>query len=147
MTKLLPPAYFFSAIAFALLAHFLFPLGILIPFGWRFAGLLPVAAGIALNIAADRQFKRCGTTVKPLQRSSVLVIDGVFRLSRNPMYLGMVLIVSGVALFEGSVTPWIAVVALAVLLDRIFILREEKMLNETFGAAFEEYRRRVRRWL
>ncbi len=63
------------------------------------------------------------------------------------MYLGMVLIVSGAALLEGSVSPWIAVVALAVLLDRIFIVREENMLGETFGAAFEDYRRRVRRWL
>ncbi len=147
MTKLLPPVYFFAALAFTLLAHFIFPLGSLIPSGWRFAGLLPIAAGIALNLAADRQFKLCGTTVKPLQRSSALVTDGVFGWSRNPMYLGMVLIVSGAALLEGSVSPWIAVVALAVLLDRIFIVREENMLGETFGAAFEDYRRRVRRWL
>jgi protein-S-isoprenylcysteine O-methyltransferase Ste14 len=63
------------------------------------------------------------------------------------MYLGMVLIVAGVAILLGSVTPWIAVAVLAVLLDRVFIAREEKMLAGTFGAAFEDYRARVRRWL
>jgi len=63
------------------------------------------------------------------------------------MYLGMVLIVAGAALIEGTLSPWIATVALAVLLDRVFIVREEAMLEETFGAAFRQYRSRVRRWL
>ena len=147
MTKILPPTYFFAAIILALAAHFLFPLAVIIPDGWRFAGILPITAGIILNIVADRQFKERGTEVKPFKRSSALVTDGVFRWSRNPMYLGMVLIVAGAALIEGTLSPWIATVALAVLLDRVFIVREEAMLEETFGAAFRQYRSRVRRWL
>ena len=63
------------------------------------------------------------------------------------MYLGMVLIVAGVALLEGSIGPWLAVAALAIVLDRVFVVREEMVLRETFGEAFEQYRRRVRRWL
>jgi protein-S-isoprenylcysteine O-methyltransferase Ste14 len=94
MLKLLPPAYLLAALAFAVLASFLFPLPVLIPPAARIAGLLPVVAGIALNLAADRQFKRRATTVKPFQRSSALITDGVFRWSRNPMYLGMVMIVA-----------------------------------------------------
>ncbi|MGO9546816.1 MAG: methyltransferase family protein [Rhodomicrobium sp.] len=147
MTKLLPPSYFFAAIVLAILAHFLFPLAVLIPSAWRAAGLLPIAAGIGLNLAADRQFKRCQTTVKPLQRSSTLVTDGVFRISRNPMYLGMVLILCGVALIEGTASPWIAVAALAAILSRVFIRREETMLEETFGAVFEDYKQSTRRWV
>ena len=147
MTKLLPPSYFFAALAFTLAAHFLFPLAIIIPTAWRIAGLLPIALGVALNIVADRQFKQRGTEVKPFMRSSALVTDGVFRISRNPMYLGMVLIVAGAAVIEGSLSPWIAVAALAVLLDRVFIVREEAMLEETFGSAFQQYRQNVRRWL
>ena len=146
MTKLLPPSYFFAAIAFALAAHFLFPIAVIIPGSLRLAGLLAIAAGIALNIVADRQFKDRGTEVKPFKRSTALVTDGVFRFSRNPMYLGMVLIISGVALLLATLSPWIAALALALLLDRAFIVREEAMLEETFGAAFEQYRRRVRRW-
>ncbi|MGC1585558.1 MAG: methyltransferase, partial [Rhodomicrobium sp.] len=106
MTKLLPPTYFFAAIALALAAHFLFPLAVIVPFGWRFAAAVPIAAGIALNLIANRQFKQRGTEVKPFKRSSALVTDGVFKWSRNPMYLGMVLIVCGIAWLEGSLSPW-----------------------------------------
>ncbi len=144
---LLPPVYFFTAVALALAAHFLFPLAAIVPFGCRFAGSIPIAAGIALNIVADRQFKQHRTEVKPFKRSTALVTGGVFRWSRNPMYLGMVLIVCGTAWLEGTLSPWIAAAGLAVLLDRLFIVREERMLEETFGAAFERYRRSVRRWV
>ena len=63
------------------------------------------------------------------------------------MYLGMVLIVAGIAIFAGSTSPWIAVAGLALLLDRVFIAPEERQMAETFGDAFEQYRKRVRRWL
>jgi protein-S-isoprenylcysteine O-methyltransferase Ste14 len=147
MTKVLPPVYFVAAIALIIAVHFLFPVAVFIPYAWRFVGLLPVAAGIALNIAADHRLKQFNTTVKPFERSNALVTEGVFRWSRNPMYLGMILIVAGIALLEGSVAPWVIVAVLAVVLDRVFIVREEKMLQETFSAAFERYRQRVRRWL
>ena len=147
MTRVLPPIYFLLAVALTIAMHFLVPLAVPIPFLWRFVGLLPITAGVVLNIAADRQFKRLGTTVKPLHRSSALATDGVFRWSRNPMYLGMVFIVAGIVLLEGSISPWIVVVALAITLDRVFVVPEEKMLKETFGDAFEQYSQRVRRWL
>jgi protein-S-isoprenylcysteine O-methyltransferase Ste14 len=63
------------------------------------------------------------------------------------MYLGMVFIAAGTALLEGSISPWIAVAALATVLDRVFVVPEEKMLRETFGDAFQQYSQRVRRWL
>jgi protein-S-isoprenylcysteine O-methyltransferase Ste14 len=147
MTKVMPPVYFFAAVVLTIAMHLVVPLAVPIPLAWRFIGLLPIAAGVLLNIAADQQFKRHGTTVKPFQRSSALVTNGVFRLSRNPMYLGMVFIVAGIALLEGSISPWIVVAALAFVLDRVFIVPEEKMLKETFPDAFDKYSQRVRRWL
>ncbi len=71
----------------------------------------------------------------------------VFPWTRNPMYLGMVLIVAGAALAEGSVSPWLAVIALAVVLDRCFIAREEATLRAAFGDAYRSYQARVRRWI
>jgi protein-S-isoprenylcysteine O-methyltransferase Ste14 len=148
MTRVLPPVYFLGALATAIAAHVLAPLGLLpIPWAWRFAGLLPIAAGVVLNLAADRELERLGTTVKPLQRSAALATGGVFRWSRNPMYLGMILIIAGTALVAGSISPWIAVAGLAIVLDRVFVVREEEMLEDAFGDAFERYSRRVRRWL
>ena len=90
MTRLLPPAYFFAAIVLMLALHFLVPGASLISFPWRLIGILPVAAGIALNVDADRQFKALKTTVKPFQEFDALATDRSFRLSRNPMYLGMI---------------------------------------------------------
>lgn len=67
--------------------------------------MFPLIFGVALNISADRMFEQHKTTVKPFEESTALVTDGVFRFSRNPMYLGMVLILSGVVLLAGSTTP------------------------------------------
>jgi len=147
MTHILPPVYLLGALVLTVLAHVVIPLLVVIPFRWRVVGFLPLATGAALNIAADGQLKRWHTTVKPLQRSTSLVTNGVFAWSRNPMYLGMVLLLSGIACFEGSISPWGVVVAFAVLLDRTFIVREEQQLEEMFGPSFQQYRIDVRRWV
>jgi protein-S-isoprenylcysteine O-methyltransferase Ste14 len=106
---------------------------------------MPLAAGVGLNLVADHQFRQRGTTAKPFQRSTALITSECFRRSRNPMYLGMVLIVAGVAVFAGSAGPWIVVVALVVLPDRIFIAPEECIMAKTFGNAFGQYRTHTRR--
>lgn len=147
MRKLLPPTYFFLAIVLAVLLHFLLPGRRLVGYPWRLLGLLPVLMGIALNLLADRAFKRGNTTVKPFERSSVLVTGGVFGISRNPMYLSMTLILLGLVVLLGSATPFAVVPFFAVQLDRAFIAPEQRMLEEVFADRFSEYRRRVRRWI
>lgn len=147
MKKALPPVYFFAAIVLAVALHFLQPLRQLFAFPWRLAGLAPLVIGILLNLRADRRFKKHDTTVKPFEKSDFLVTDGVFGISRNPMYLGMALILLGAALLFGSLTPFAVVIVLPILLDRMFISPEEQMLEDTFGDQFREYRERVRRWV
>jgi protein-S-isoprenylcysteine O-methyltransferase Ste14 len=114
---------------------------------WRLLGLLPLAAGIALNLLADRAFKAAGTTVKPLLESTALVTDGVFRLTRNPMYLGFLLLLLGLWILLGVATPGLVLAPFAVLIDRAFIAPEEEKLARTFGGPYAAYRHRVRRWL
>jgi protein-S-isoprenylcysteine O-methyltransferase Ste14 len=145
--KVLPPTYFLGALAVAAALHFFVPIRQIVVFPWRLLGLLPLVAGAALNVVADRAFARNGTTVKPFERSTTLVTTGVYRLSRNPMYLGMVLVVLGEAALFGSVTPFVVVPALVVLLDRVFIAPEESKLEDAFGEGFSRYRRIVRRWI
>jgi protein-S-isoprenylcysteine O-methyltransferase Ste14 len=101
----------------------------------------------ALNLAADRAFKRHRTTVKPFEVPTSLMTEGVFALSRNPMYLGMVLVLFGLALFLGTLTPFLICIGFGVLLDYRFIRAEERMLADQFAAEWRSYSARVRRWI
>lgn len=147
MRQVLPPSYFFGAILLAVILHFLLPGYQLVTLPWRLLGLAPLVIGIVLNVLADQAFKKYDTTVKPFEKSSTLVTGGVFRITRNPMYLGMILILFGVAMLLGSASPFVVVPLLAALLDRVFIAPEEQMLQDTFGGRFLQYRKRVRRWI
>ena len=127
--------------------HFLFPGAALIPAPWNYFGSLPFVIGVWLNLAADGSFKKHTTTVKPYEESTTLVTKGVYRICRHPMYLGFVLILSGIATFMGSLTPFVVIPAFVFLIDRLFIRVEESMLAERFGSSWMQYRGNVRRWI
>ncbi|HKN27348.1 MAG TPA: isoprenylcysteine carboxylmethyltransferase family protein [Roseiarcus sp.] len=147
LKKPLPPTYFLASLALMAALAFALPIASLLT-GWQRAmGLVPIAAGVWLNLAADRAFKDLGTTVKPFERSSALATDGVFRLSRNPMYLGMVLILIGAAMLLGALTPFLVAAGFAAIIETRFIPAEERLLAEAFGDAWTAYRKRTRRWL
>jgi protein-S-isoprenylcysteine O-methyltransferase Ste14 len=146
-TRLLPPAYFWLALATAVVLHLAWPVADLLDLPWTLSGLVPLTAGAMLNLCADRAFKQRATTVKPYEGSTCLLAQGVFGLSRHPMYLGMVLVLAGVALLLGSLAPWLAVAAFAALMQRVFVPLEERMLAAQFGDEWSAYRRRVRQWI
>jgi len=127
--------------------HFAPPVVRWIGWPWNLVGLAPIAAGGVLAVVADAQFKRHRTTVKPFERSSALVTSGVFRYSRNPMYLGMLVTMVGVGIGLGTLMPLVVVPLLAVVLRNRFILAEEAMLEDAFGDDFRQYKTRTRRWL
>jgi protein-S-isoprenylcysteine O-methyltransferase Ste14 len=145
--KVLPPTYLFVAIVIMVVLHFLFPGAKLITLPWNLLGIIPLVLGIAMNLIADRAFKKIGTTVKPYEESTTLITEGVFRGSRHPMYVGFVLILLGIAILGGSLTPYIVIVIFAILMDIVFIRDEERMLEETFGEVWLEYKKKVRRWI
>jgi protein-S-isoprenylcysteine O-methyltransferase Ste14 len=147
MSKVLPPVYFLVALAVMAILHFFWPVTRYLSLPGNLIGLLPLVIGIALNVAADRQFKHHQTTVKPFERSSALVTAFPFSLSRNPMYVGITLMLAGVALLLGTVSPLLPVAAFAILMDIHFVRMEERMLAEAFGSEWDNYRARVRRWL
>lgn len=145
--KVLPPTYLLISILAMVALHFLFPVATLIPLPWNLLGLIPLALGLALNFSADKAFQRAKTIVKPFEESTVLITDGVFRLSRNPMYLGFAFVLVGVALILGSLMPWLIIPLFVSLMDVVFIRVEERMLAARFGQVWLEYKTRVRRWL
>ena len=145
--KVLPPTYLLVAIVLVLVLHLLLPVYKFVPVPWNILGIVPLACGIALNLVADRAFHQAQTTVKPFEESAALITSGVFRITRNPMYLGYVLILVGVALIVRSLTPYAVIPVFAILMDTVFIRVEEQMLEKGFGQAWLEYANRVRRWV
>lgn len=116
--------------------------------GWpRALGVAPLLGGIAIMSWAAALFGRHGTAIRPLMPSSALVLEGPYRFSRNPMYLGMLGVLVGVACLLGTALPWLVPPVFVALLTRVFIAPEERLLREQFGDAYETYAARVRRWL
>ncbi len=145
--NILPPTYFIVSLFLSAALHLFFPVIKFIYFPWDLLGLIFLAAGGLLNLFADMKFKKAKTTVKPFEYSTALVTKGVFNISRNPMYLGMGLTLIGESILLGSLTPFIVAVIFFVLMDILFIRREEEMLSEKFGETFKSYKRKVRRWV
>lgn len=113
------------------------------------AALVLAALGGALALAGLAHFARARTTFNPLapQHTRALVTDGVYRITRNPMYLGMLLVLAGWALWLGNAASWLGLPLSVALLTWLQILPEERFLRARFGAAFDDYLRRTRRWL
>jgi protein-S-isoprenylcysteine O-methyltransferase Ste14 len=127
--------------------HFLLPVARFARPPHTYLGLAPLAIGLAISIWGSELFKRRRTTIKPFERSTELVVEGPYRFSRHPMYLGMVMALGGLAILLGSMTPLVIVAVFGWLMNGRFIAPEERAMDETFGEAYVEYKRRVRRWI
>lgn len=115
----------------------------------RFVGSVIAFAGVALAVRGVTDFRHAGTTVDPRhpERSARIVTDGIYRWSRNPMYLGFVLLLVGLAIALQSAFGLLVTAVAASFLQRFQIAPEERWLSEQFGAEYVAYRARVRRWL
>lgn len=147
-----PPVWFMSFLALAAAAHFLIPatrvFDITRPLISGAIAALLVVAGLYLSLRASNIFAIEKTDILPASPSNrVLVTRGPFRISRNPMYLGMILLLLGMAVWIGTLPFFLAALAHLLVLNFVFIPFEEKKLAHLFGGAYESYRHEVRRWL
>jgi protein-S-isoprenylcysteine O-methyltransferase Ste14 len=145
--RLLPPVWFLGAIVSMGVLHWAFPVLRADSIAVRALGALLIAAGLALTVWSAGLFRRQDTAIRPFERSRVLVAEGPYRFTRNPMYLGLIGMLVGLAFVLQSLTPLAVPPLFAWLLSTRFVAHEERMLRERFGDAYTAYTQRVRRWL
>ena len=112
--------------------------------------LLAAAAGgpgIALIVAAVGGFRKAGTPPEPWRKVTAFVSTGVYRITRNPMYLGMAAIHLSLALAIDSIAALLLLPAAIIAIQTQVIAREEAYMTRTFGMPYSDYCKRVRRWL
>lgn len=142
-----PPFFLLLSLLLMLILKWIFPAANLIYPFWNLLGLMPLGLGIAINILTDREFHDRQTTVKPEELPSRLITERVFRYSRNPMYLGMVLILLGFAILLDSWVSFLVLPGFTAFIHYRFICHEEENLKEQFGESWLVYQQKVPRWI
>jgi protein-S-isoprenylcysteine O-methyltransferase Ste14 len=145
--KLLPPFWLLFSIILMVGFNWWLPIKQLIHPPLTYWGIGAIVIGILMVLFCARLFRQKGTTIKPFEESSNLVDEGLFKYSRNPIYLGMIVFLFGLWFVLGSLTPLVVIPVFVWLIQEKFIKEEEKMLEEKFGEEYREYKARVRRWL
>ncbi|MBC7132368.1 MAG: isoprenylcysteine carboxylmethyltransferase family protein [Roseovarius sp.] len=143
-----PPVWLMGFLALAFVQATRFPMGLRLGGGWAdFAGGLLVGGGVLLIVLAALEFRRHKTTIVPHETPARLITSGVFRRTRNPIYLGDALILAGLIL------RWEAVLALPLIpifvwvIEKRFVIPEEDRMRRTFRADFARYCEKTRRWV
>jgi len=142
-----PPAYYVAAFLLGVVLELTFPtswpsLGVRLA-----AALITGGAWLALDGAATVLFRRAGTSMVPMKPTTALVTSGPYRVTRNPMYVGMAFLYVAFAFAFGVIWALLFLPAVIVVIDRFVIAREEPYLERKFGQAYRDYKSRVRRWL
>ena len=117
--------------------------------GRRPIALVVVALSVAIGAAGMLSFRRARTTINPTtpDAASSLVVTGIYRFTRNPMYLGFFLLLTGWAIYLANIPAFAGPVLFVLYINRFQIAPEERALAAKFGTAFDDYRRRTRRWI
>ena len=111
-----------------------------------YAGIIGVGLGIIMAAISASMFKRAGTGIEPFDEATTLVTSGFYRCTRNPMYLGMFLMLAGVAFLMGSIGAILPVLGFILIIRNNFVVGEERFLEASFGQQYLDYKSTVRRW-
>lgn len=144
----MPPIWVAAFVALAYAQRQFFPLGLSLahPVTALVAGLL-VGAGVVLTLLAALEFRRHSTTIVPHQQPAQLIQTGVFKRSRNPIYLADVILLTGLVLWMDAVLSLVLVPVLFWVLETRFVIPEEDRLRRQFRADFARYAQKTRRWV
>jgi len=142
-----PPVLLLVAVVLMVALHYVLPVARWLAWPWRALGALPITVAVLVGFWGAVQFRRNDTTINPLEQSTALIAEGPYRYSRNPLYLSMTLILVGIWILLGSLSPAVVVPLFVWWISSRFIANEERHLEAQFGRTYLEYKTKVRRWL
>jgi len=144
--KITPPVYLMLILALMWLMNYCFPLYQYTHPPVAYSGIIFVFFGIAMAAISTEMFKAAETGLEPFDEVTTLITGGFYRYTRNPQYLGMFLMLFGVAILLGSVGSLLPVPAFVLVIRNNFVLGEERFMEASFGRHYLDYKSAVRRW-
>jgi|SRR5450755_53426 protein-S-isoprenylcysteine O-methyltransferase Ste14 len=142
-----PPLIYAVALLLSLFLQKLVPLPLFAGRIKTLLGALLVGGAGATGLFALRKMREVGTNVNPTQPTTALVTSGPYRFTRNPIYLALTLLYTGLGILFNTVWTLLLLPVVLLLMNRGVIEREEAYLEQKFGAQYQAYRENVRRWL
>jgi len=148
MLKLPPPIWALIYLLVGGAVSWFYPWRALIDLRVLWLGIVLIVLGFGISLSAALLFRRKGTEINPTSETNkLLVIQGPFRVTRNPMYLGLVIFTLGIAFCAGSLPMFVVPVLVFATANWAHIPFEEAKMRRQFGIAYDEYTRQVRRWI
>ena len=145
--KINPPGYLLICLVLMFALRVWLPLCAFIEPPQAYAGLVAVLFGILVSATSSGLFKKAGTGVEPFSEASVLVTSGLYLFSRNPMYVGMFIMLLGFAFMMGRLGALLPLPFFVMIIRKRFVMPEESFLEAAFGQPYLDYKSRVRRWI
>ena len=145
--KIYPPLMVLAGIITQLLIGYIAPVQPILSETWQYIGIALMVLGFATILLAARSFRKHETTIIPDGQPSALMETGLFAYSRNPIYVAMAVLLIGSGLAIGHIWALIVVPLFVLLVQQIWIVKEEENLETEFGQIYRNYKMRVRRWL
>ena len=142
-----PPRIAMTLILLAAAMHVLVPLLPVQLFASKLVAISVGVSGFAVMMKAWWQFQQHKVAICPTDETDYLITDGVYRLTRNPMYLGMIMMLFAIAAFIGTLPFYVAAISYFAIINWVFCLYEEEKLERAFGQDYRAYRSQVRRWI
>ena len=145
--RIKPPHIAFSLLFLSWLLDYIFPKFSFIKQPFNRIGVYVFILGIALMLWAFYLFKKNKTPIIPGQKPKFMVVEGAYKFTRNPMYLGVTTALLGAAIYFGNLLSFLLPIIFFVIMNSIYVPFEEKLLEELFGKKYLNYKKKVRRWI
>ena len=143
--KILPPHVAIGSLIIIIFLHYLSPTP-LIQQPFNYFGILFFVAGLLILFLSFGLFKKKETPILPGQKPTALVIEGPYKFTRNPMYLGVTTALLGIAIYLGDLLAFLSPIVFFMFVSIRFIPREEKLMEKLFGKKYLNYKKKTRRW-